>query len=202
MLEWCDSIESQSFLEARVKIMQLQRSQIGYSVRDTFGSLGIDLTEGLGNEAFESVKEFWSQRFFRNEWLKWDRPYSGAPEFVADLHQRGAQIVYLTGRDDQGMRLGTEANLIRDGFPFGSPSIQLWMKPSRNLSDLVFKKTAAERLRPLGVLIASIENEPHNFAALQELYPEAMHVIMDTLCSDRSARVCQGVYRIRGFDPR
>ncbi len=199
--EWCDSIESRSFPVERSQIAHLQLNQIGYSVKDTFQHLGIDVTRESGFQAYESVKEFWSSRFFRNEWLKWDRPYLGACEFVLDLHRRGAQIVYLTGRDEEGMRSGTESNLIRDRFPWGQPSIQLWMKPSRQLSDAVFKKAAAERLRSLGILVASFENEPHNLACLQSLYPEAMHVFMDSLCSDRPSVVCQGIYRIRSYEP-
>lgn len=199
--EWLDSTVSQRFVEERERLSHLDESHVGYSVRDTWISLGLDPTVGSGAQALDSVKKFWSDRFFRNEWLRWDRPYLGAAEYVRGLHQDGAQIVYLTGRDEDGMRLGTEANLVRDGFPSGHSSIRLWMKPSKNVSDLVFKKTAAERLRRLGVLVASFENEPHNLAGLQALYPEAMHVFMDTLCSDRPTSVCRGLYRIRSFEP-
>jgi hypothetical protein len=197
---WARSSESRAYPEVQGAFRHFQESHVGYSVQDTFQQLGIELSHPEGADSYRSSKQFWSDRFFHNEWLKWDRPYPGAVHYVQVLHELGAQLVYLTGRDEERMREGTIANLTRDGFPWGHPSVQLWMKPSRLISDLVFKKTAAERLRSLGVLIASFENEPHNVAGLQSLYPDAMHVWMDTLCSDHPAPICQGLYRIQSFD--
>ncbi len=198
--EWARSTEAQAFPKVQRAFHHFLESHVGYSVQDTLSQLGIELSHPEGVGSYQSSKQFWSDRFFHNEWLKCDRPYPGAVQYVQALHESGAQLVYLTGRDAERMREGTMANLARDGFPLGHSSTQLWMKPSKVMSDLVFKKNAAERLRSLGVLIASFENEPHNVAGLQSLYPEAMHVWMDTLCSDQPAPICQGLYRIQGFE--
>lgn len=196
--EWSTSPESLAFSEVRTRMGDLSLSQVGYSVRHTFKNLGIH--QDQEKQAFESAKNYWSERFFTNHWLTWDRPYLGAVQFVSELHRLGAKLVYLTGRDEPGMRSGTVSNLKRDGFPWGDSSVHLWMKPHSSLSDQVFKKSAAERLFGLGHLVASFENEPHNVATLQQIFPEAMHVWLDTLCSDHPAPTCQGLYRLRGFD--
>ena len=197
--EWSTRPEALAFPEVLEKIAELREEQIGYSVKDTLLTLGFNPTEGMGLRAHNAIKSFWSAHFFTNEWQRWDRPYPGAAEYVSQLHRAGAEIVYLTGRDEERMRAGTEANLVRDGFPWGGRSVQLWMKPTRSVADLAFKSGAVERIRTFGELIASFENEPHNLVAIQDIYPDAMHVFVDTNCSERPSRRIVGGYRIRGY---
>ena len=144
--------------------------------------------------AIEAVKKFWSQRFFASQYLKYDRPYPGAAEFTRKLHALGAEIVYLTGRDEPGMGDGTRSVLLRDGFPWEVERTHLLMKKAAPLSDLEHKKEAAHYIRKHGQLVASFENEPPNLVALSELFPEAMHVFVDTICSDHPAPAAQRAF--------
>jgi len=46
---------------------------------------------------------------------------------------------------------------------------------------------AADYIRRHGTLVASFENEPPNVVALSKVFPDAMHVFVDTVCSDLGA---------------
>src|SRR5690606_29410904 len=123
----------------------------------------LGLAEGQNRDfqsALKSAEFFWFERFFTSEYLQFDHPYSGAPEFVQKLVDLGAQVVYLTGRDEPNMGEGTRKNLIRDRFPWNVSNTHLMMKPSFEMPDLEYKQSAAGFLRENGVLVASFENEP------------------------------------------
>jgi len=199
LLEWCTSSESQAFPHVRSRVEQISREHLGYSLKDTFAALGLSIEIAEIAKAWESAKDFWIKRFFRNEYLKYDRAYEGAAEFTRDLHRAGAEIVYLTGRDEPGMGDGTRANLVRDGFPWDVPGTHLLMKPRFEMDDLIHKQSAADYIRKQGTLVASFENEPPNLVALYQLFPEAMHVFVETICSDKPAVPGDGLYRIQSF---
>lgn len=195
--EWVMSQESSRHPGPRRVLEGLTLPQVGYSVRATLESLGLSLADPEVKRAFGGLKGFWERRFFSNEYLKYDRPYPGAAEFSHRLRSLGAGLVYLTGRDEAGMGEGTRANLSRDGFSWRGA--RLLLKPRSHLSDLDHKTAAARSLSSQGVVVASFENEPTNLVALREIFPNAMHVFVDTVCSDREVRPCHGLYRIQGF---
>jgi hypothetical protein len=147
----------------------------------------------------DSAKKFWASRFFTSRYLPYDTAYPGAAEFAQHLYEQNATLVYLTGRDEPGMGDGTRANLIRDGFPWEVPRTHLLMKAESRIPDIDHKRGAADYLKKHGELIASFENEPPNLVALYEKFPEAMHIFVDTVCSDHAALPGKGFYRIRGF---
>ena len=197
--EWAQSHESLQFTAVRAAIAQMPLSQIGYSIEDTFAHLQLSLSESSTRAALESVKKYWSARFFTNEYLQYDRPYPGSYDFVRKAHEAGAEIVYLTGRDAPGMKQGTTRNLIRDQFPWELSRTHLLMKPEAHLHDLEFKKAASQFVHQKGSLVASFENEPPNVVALYDLFPEAMHVFVDTVCSAHETEACHGLYRLRSY---
>jgi hypothetical protein len=198
--EWIESEESEPFSEIRERMRSLRASEMGYSLRDTFRTAGFSLDEPHAFRAWESAKRFWVKRFFRSNYLEYDRPYPGAADFTVELHKLGAELIYLTGRDEPNMGEGTRKNLLRDGFPWQVDRTHLMMKPAIEITDLEHKKSAAEFIRKRGTLIASFENEPVNLVALYELFPDAMHVFVDTVCSDRGAKAINGLYRVKGFE--
>lgn len=197
--EWCESPESGSFPHVRERVQQLRREHLGYSLKDTFAALGLSIELQEIQAAWASAKDFWLKRFFNNDYLKHDRAYPGAAEFTRELYELGAEIVYLTGRDEPGMGDGTRRNLIRDGFPWDKPGTHLLLKPNFEMEDLLHKQNAADFIRKHGSLVASFENEPLNLTALYEIFPDAMHVFVETICSDRPAPPKKGLYRIQGF---
>ncbi|MBC7691483.1 MAG: hypothetical protein H7222_06915 [Methylotenera sp.] len=200
--EWIESAESDPYSHVRAELKKLEAAHIGYSLKDTFGAIGLSLETPSHHEivpAWESAKSFWFARFFQNSYLKFDHAYPGAAEFTRHVYELGAEIVYLTGRDEPGMGLGTRENLVRDGFPWNQERTHLLMKPTFEMDDLRHKQAAAEYIRKHGTLIASFENEPPNVVAIHDLFPGAMHVFMDTVCSDKPAAMGVNLYRIRRF---
>ena len=198
--QWRDSDAARAYPRVREALGSLDLSHIGYSLNDAFLALGLDRDDPQLRPAFEDAKKFWGRRFFTSEYLPHDLPYAGAAKFAQQIHELGAEIIYLTGRDEPGMGEGTRANLIRDGFPWEKERTFLMCKRDASFDDLLHKKQAAAHIRERGNLIASFENEPKNLVALAELFPDAMHVFVETFCSDHEAMPCRGIYRIKGFE--
>lgn len=183
---------------------RLREDQVGYSLRDTWSAIGLrlgeDSVEGRRREAlFSDLRSFWKERFFSNDYLRFDRPYPGAVPFVRRVHELGARIIYLTGRDEPGMGDGTRDKLQADAFPWGESKTHLILKRVPEVPDSEHKKGAVEAIRGHGSVVASFENEPANLAMLHHRLPDAMHVFVDTVCSDHPAPSREGLYRIRGF---
>ena len=198
--EWTQAPESAPFSQVRDTLVQMSYSQIGYSLEDTFSHLNLDAVQQRA--ALNELKNFWKSRFFTNSYLKYDRAYQGASQFVRNAHDAGAEIVYLTGRDAPGMKKGTIENLIRDQFPWNLPKIHLLMKPEAHFDDLEFKKKASRFVHERGSLVASFENEPPNVVAFYGLFPEAMHVFVDTVCSAHETEACHGLYRLQSYSSK
>lgn len=199
VMEWLKTPEASEFPRVARELRRLKNEHVGYSLKDTFSALGLELHDAEVARAERSAKAFWQDRFFTNEYLQHDKAYPGAAHFVREVHELGALIVYLTGRDAPGMGKGTVDNLVRDAFPWDTGNTHLLLKPAYGLPDLEHKKGAADFILRHGELIASFENEPANLVAIYEIFPEAMHVFVETVSSDHAAPAGRGLYRIRGF---
>jgi hypothetical protein len=197
--EWHSSSESVLFPEVASALDKLEHVHVGYSIGDTLTAAGLDIESAEIKKAIQAIKPFWASRFFTSAYLPYDHAYPGAADFANQVYELGAEVVYLTGRDEPGMGQGTRENLIRDGFPWEVDRTHLLLKPASHLPDLQHKVNAAEYIRKHGALVASFENEPPNIAALYEVFPDAMHVFVDTVYSDHCAMPRQGLYRIKGF---
>lgn len=197
--EWATSDEAAQHPFLHRALRDLKPHHLGYSITDMVSNLGLDSKHPEVASAMADIKKYWVARFFTNKYLPFDKPYPGAAEFTRNLHALGAEIVYLTGRDEPGMGDGTRANLIRDGFPWETHRTHLLLKAAFHLPDLDHKRDAQNYIREHGTLVASFENEPANLIALHDIFPQAMHVFVHTVCSDHPAVPRQGLYRIRGF---
>lgn len=198
--EWMAAPESRGFPAIRDRIAHMKRSELGYSLLDTFTHLGLSVMDPGVEEALKSATKFWGQRFFTHEYLEFDDVYPGAPEFVRAAYELGAEIIYLTGRDEPGMGRGTRARLLKDHFPFEKERTHLILKEAFEHDDLDHKTNAADYVKGIGNLVASFENEPPNLVTLSDIFPDAMHVFVDTVYSSRPASPKPGLYRITGFD--
>jgi hypothetical protein len=199
LVEWARSAQDPRFANVQKKVLAMDPAEVKYSVNETLLHLNVFEKDLHAPESLRSAEKFWFDRFFTNEYLKYDHAYSGAAAFAQRIYNLGAEVVYLTGRDEPGMGDGTRANLLRDGFPWEKPRTHLLMKPTFQQADLAHKLDAADYIRRHGVLVASFENEPPNVVALSQVFPEAMHVFMDTVCSDLLATPQAGLYRIQSF---
>jgi hypothetical protein len=198
--EWLEHPDSHAYPAVRKRLAELEAKHLGYSLHDTFAQLGLTAKDPGVEEVLKAAYQFWGKRFFTNEYLSFDHAYPSAPEFVQRAYELGTEIVYLTGRDEPGMGAGTRARLLADRFPFEIPRTHLLLKKNFELDDLAHKSEAAHYIRNLGSLVASFENEPPNLIALSELFPQAMHVFVDTVYSERPALPKTGLYRITGFE--
>src|SRR5262249_37897145 len=131
-------------------------------------------------EVVKGVTAFWRDRFFTDDYVRYDTPVDGAPEFVRACHEAGAVIVYLTGRDIPGMLLGTVESLRDAGFPVGVAGVECVLKPDATLPDEAFKRTALPTLQRVGDVVAFFDNEPANCNVAVQLFIEAHIVLVDT----------------------
>ncbi len=142
----------------------------------------------------DKIVEFWKREFFSGNYLKYDKPYAGAVDFVKNLQRIGAKILYLTGRDAPRMKKKTIESLIEHGFPLSSNAENLFLKPDTSISDVEFKKrffqsfVAASEIE-IGKIktqdhIIFFENEPANIVVAIQAIPDIEIIFLDTVHSE------------------
>jgi hypothetical protein len=120
---------------------------------------------------------FWMERFFHDDYLRHDTAAPGAVAYVKAVVKRGGLAYYLTARPLPGMGLGTVASLVQLGFPYFDGLTVLQLKPSPDLDDAKYKKSAHETIAAYGgEVVATFENEPGHLNALLANFPNAVHV--------------------------
>lgn len=123
---------------------------------------------GATPEFEASLREFWFPRFFSNPYLHFDEPYPGARSYVQTLVDRGADIVYLTGRDVHRLGHGTREVLRKWKFPLDEKRARLALKPDKTMDDPKFKTDWFVQLpRDAYHDIWFFENEPANIHPLR-----------------------------------
>lgn len=157
------------------RLRSVEPSQLAYQVSDSLERLGIT-GEDLVKEAFA----FWRARFFADAHLRHDVEVPGAAAFAQGSYDRGATLVYLTGRDLPMMGAGTFASLRDVGFPVGVVGTELVLKPRFEMPDSEFKRYEAPRLARIGAVVAAFDNEPENCNVFASQFPDADSVFVDT----------------------
>lgn len=152
-------------------LRNVRASSIRYDLRDSLDEVGI-----TDSQLLETAAKFWKDRFFSNEYVLLDEVVMGGALYLQALEQKGAHIVYLTGRDIRGMGLGTRVALMENGFPKGT----LILKPDPKMDDKLFKASAIEDIRAMGEVVGVFENEPRNLNLLMKEFPLAIGVFVDT----------------------
>lgn len=133
-------------------------------------------------EFFDDIKNYWIERFFSNAYLHFDEPYEGAINYVQSLKNLGARIMYLTGRDQHRMGLGSIEVLKKHNFPVDDHH-QLILKPEKGMSDSKFKRDVFLELKKQHSNIWFFENEPVNINLLQKEIPKINVVFVDSVHS-------------------
>lgn len=153
-------------------------------------------------ELHQTLRDFWVDRFFTNEYLHFDIPYCGAVSYVQHLHAIGCEIHYLTGRDVARMGIGTMEVLKKWGFPVEEKNLHL--KPHRSMDDHQFKvdwvndRFSLEQYPSDKSPIYFFENEPVNINLLGKLRPDIHIVQLDTTHS-RQEEVNVPVLKVSNF---
>jgi hypothetical protein len=172
MLEWAHRHQP----DLVPALQGLSRHRIAYSLAENAAKI-----PGWNEAWLEDLKAYWFARFFADAYINFDEPIEGAPAFVRACLERGAHVIYLTGRDVPGMWAGTCESLRAWGFPVGLPGVQIVLKPDFETDDSVFKGAVIERINQYcSGVVATFENEAKNLLVMQEAWPDAEHVLLDT----------------------
>ncbi|MHB8418751.1 MAG: HAD family hydrolase [Myxococcales bacterium] len=146
----------------------------------------------------DPARRFWKERFFTNEYCRFDVPIQGAVDFVREVGKLGA-IAYLTGRH-AGMREGTLASLGSAGFPLpGAAEVYLLLKPTQEMHDDLWKEQACAQVRALGRVVAAFDNEPAHINRYRELFDGALCIHLETDHSGRPIQLAPGIVSIPNF---
>lgn len=138
-----------------------------------------------GTAFFKALHDHWAEWFFHDAFLSHDRPLPGAVEFVQELHQIGAHVMYLSGRDIPRMGKGTQESLRAYQFPLLLPSARLVLKPRADMIDEQFKLDVLLQAEEEYDRIWLFENEPVNLNLIAKHCPEIGLVFIDSTHSGR-----------------
>ncbi|MEK7706313.1 MAG: hypothetical protein AAB426_15235 [Myxococcota bacterium] len=181
--------------EAAQKLAVLTLPMVSYMLTDTLAAAGVNEPAVVNNAAV-----FWSQRFFTDEYLKYDQPTPGAVGYVRTLYSNGARIVYLTGRDAPRQLLGTAKQLRDNGFPIGIQGTELIMKPTAQTQDAIFKQQVTAYLRHFGKVVATFDNEPANANVYRRAFADAAVVVYASSHTPNPPPLLPGITPLAAFE--
>lgn len=144
-----------------------------WSFEPAFLRAGIDLA--AEPEFHFWLKSIWSEGFFSEKYLIFDRPIAGSVKYLQSLAKLSHGICYLTGRPSSPMRAGTIKTLRQWQYPEGA----LFTKDKCEQNDSDYKVMEIQRLQlnnPSQQIIF-IDNEPVNINAVLRTLPniECIH---------------------------
>lgn len=170
-----DFAEARGNAALRGALDALPRTGLPYLLRDVLARCG-QTSEDLALDALA----FWKQRFFTDEFQRFDEPVHGAVRFVRALFDAGATIAYLSGRDAPNMLVGCAAALRRHRFPVGIPRTAIVLKHAYEDADIDFKRQAVAFVATLGAVTATFDNEPAMCNLFAEHWPQAANFFVHT----------------------
>jgi hypothetical protein len=160
-------------------VRDLSHGDFGWNIRAPLEARGY-----RNEEALAGLNSFWFERFFTHAYVLHDLPTLGAVSFAREVHERGALVYYLTGRDVPGMGTGTASALMNAGFPLWRGRCVLHLKPRFDMKDKPFKEAAMEDIRSHGgEVVATFENEPGNANAFLAAFEDAEHFLVGSVHS-------------------
>lgn len=136
-------------------------------------------------ELFKEMRNFWRNHFFTSHFLDRDEIYPSANEFVRHLHELGADILYLTGRNAGSMKTGTIKMLQHWGFPYFD-DCKLFMKPSDVETDEGYKANILIDLVKQYDHVWFFENEPVIIEQVRAKVPQVRIVFVNSVHSGRA----------------
>lgn len=166
-----------SYPQLAATLRHVRSEDLAYLIGDSLVKLGI---AERGTALYGEGEGFWKARFFTDEYLRHDIEVAGAARFAHACYERGANLVYFTGRDLPKMSLGSFQSLRDLGFPIGVPGTELVLKPDFDTPDELYKRTWGPRLGRAGKVVAVFDNEPANCNNLLEIYEGCDSVFIDT----------------------
>lgn len=167
-----------------------------WGIKEAVQRAGLSIETDL--KLLQSLRTFWSDRFFTSDYLHYDVPYEGAISFVQELANAGCEINYLTGRNQSRMLKGTVEVLKKWGFPLDEK--KLFLKPAKEQEDELYKEEWFRNLRHTQYKkIFFFENEPVNVNAILNSCPEVEIIFLDTTHA-RKQHVADPIKKIKNFN--
>ena len=197
--EWMDSSNSKNYDDRLLrKLMRINYNHIGYSLVHAFENAGFNLQDESTILLFTEIEDLWKKKFFHNEGLSYDMMIEGAEKFVNKCLTAGIEVIYLSGRYVSQMKPGTLAQLRKFNFPVKENLV--FLKEDKTLDDHVFKARMIEHISNSYEIIGNFENEYINLGHMSYLIKEALHIIVDSQHSGRTAPdMEESVYRLQNF---
>jgi hypothetical protein len=169
-------------------------SLIEYGLQNTLANFKI-----ADKKELACITREWEKRFFTDEYQKFDIPLPGAKSYVSRVHEAGATIIYLTGRDVSRMLVGTAESLRMFGFPVGIVGTMMIVKKEFEEKDEIFKRDVVSYLKRLGSIEAIFENEPMNSNILARAFPDALSFLVLTQHRPDAPSLDKGIFHLRDF---
>lgn len=179
---------------AAAQLQTLTVPLVKYRLPDTLAAVGVVDPAVVNNAA-----AFWAERFFSDDYLKYDQPIRGAVEYVRTLYSNGARIVYVTGRDQRRQLLGTVKALRDNGFPIGIQGTELIMKPTAEMQDAVFKQNMTNYLRHYGSVIAAFDSDNANANVYRRAFTKATVVLFESNQPPNPPPLSENIVRLAAF---
>lgn len=172
---------AERFPQAAAVLGNIKVQPTEYGIKAALSRTQLQPTE----ELIETVRQYWRSKFFSNSHMRHDLVYPGAQEFVKRVHDAGADVYYLTGRNELLMKSGTHHNLKHHSFP-DLPMERVMMKPSDHDSDENFKETRLREMTSRYEKIWFFENEPVIIHQVRKALPDVRIVFIDSTHSGKA----------------
>lgn len=171
-----------NFPKAATTLTTLKSVPKKYHVTQFMEALGLS---SESHDFYAAMDAWWLKRFYDDAAVIEDAPYPGAVEYVQRLHQAGASIIYLTGRDEPRMGEGTRQSLKHWSFPYEVDRVSLVLKPTPHLEDAQFKRDFFLSLEKGSATFSHdrpwlFENEPVNINLILKYCPHVRVVFLDS----------------------
>jgi hypothetical protein len=171
--DWSGHLASK-YAPVREKIFHLDPERMPEGL-----SAALDLVEVTDPGLRKSAQRFWGLFYYTNRYLGNDGVIPGAVAYVRAIRDSGARIIYLSGRDEERVKWGTQSALKKWHFPLADESAELHMRPNRKVADLKFKQQEIAKIRPLGEVVAAFTHQAVDANLLKQAFPDAMVVRVD-----------------------
>lgn len=181
--EFClDNDMRHKYSRAVEVLSQVQITAHPYYLKQFMSDIGLNHEPP---EFYKEIFEYWRSRFFHDNYVIFDVPEIGAVDFVRRLYERGVHIIYLTGRDEPRMKVGTLECLQKWNFPVAQDRADLILKPYKEIDDAEFKRDHF-KIFPQEEKIWFFENEPVNIHLVRQDCPHVNVVYFDSVHSGKA----------------
>ncbi len=175
-----DPLFCETFSEYLSAIRQVRVTARDWSVEEIMSRYGFLKEAPL----VLAVQKIWRKNFFANTYLHLDKPYKGAASFVRHISQLGAQVYYLTARNQAAMREGTVQSLKFWSFPLKDEK-RLIMKEDSEAEDAAYKMERLKKLAQKSDAVLYFENEPVALNRAVQSIPQALLFWINSVHSRR-----------------